>query len=80
MIVYLATAGAAYTVERSLPYFPDDLRDRIRVWSYRDAACAPELPVAPFQDFADVPERRGRDCRADAALTFHAFAQQLSQR
>ena len=47
------TRLARQTVGPSLPYFPDDLRHNIRLWSYGSVLKMRELPVATYI-FADV--------------------------
>jgi hypothetical protein len=71
VIVYLMTRLARHTVGPSLPYFPDDLRRSIRLWSYGSVLKARELPVATYI-FSDV-ERMAPQAKVLAARIWLAL-------
>lgn len=65
------TRLARHTVGPSLPYFPDDLRRSIRLWSYGSVLKARELPVATYI-FSDV-ERMAPQAKVLAARIWLAL-------
>jgi hypothetical protein len=71
LIVYLMTRLARQTVGPSLPYFPDDLRHSIRLWSYGSVLKMRELPVATYI-FSDV-ERMAPQAKVLAARIWMAL-------
>jgi hypothetical protein len=73
LIVYLLTRLARHTLGRSLQYFPDELRQRIRIRSYGSILAARELPVATYI-FSDV-ERMRPEAKIQAARIWLALEQ-----
>lgn len=65
------TRLARQTVGPSLPYFPDDLRHNIRLWSYGSVLKMRELPVATYI-FSDV-ERMAPQAKIIAARIWLAL-------
>ena len=65
------TRLARHTVGPSLPFFPDDLRRSIRLWSYGSVLKARELPVATYI-FSDV-ERMAPQAKVLAARIWLAL-------
>lgn len=65
------TRLARQTVGPSLPYFPDDLRHGIRLWSYGSVLKMRELPVATYI-FSDV-ERMAPQAKVLAARIWMAL-------